>query len=128
MTSATLWIIGILTLAESALGIHTFFQIYEAGLWVDLLTYEGAQIAYYSVVMPIAAIVIGLSTLKNKHWSWRANIILQVTIIALLLYIVVPLYVEVPQAIFLLNLRLLPLILASVILFLLLRRRRMSHV
>jgi hypothetical protein len=121
-------VIGILTLIESALGVYAFFRIYEAGLFVSLLTYEGvsfllSHIAYYSVIMPIAAFVIGLSALKNKHWSWRANIILQIATIAVFLYILIPLYIEVPQAIFLFNFRLLDLIIASVILYLLLRRK-----
>jgi hypothetical protein len=128
LTHTTRWIIGILTLIESALGIYNLFQIYEAGLWVSLETYEDASFflahsVYRSMIMPVAALVIGLSTLKNKHWSWRANLILQIATIAVSLFILIPLYVEVPQAIFLPSFRPLELILASVILFILLLRK-----
>lgn len=120
-------VIGILTLIESAIGIYTFFQISQVGLWVSLQTYEEVSfflvhVAYLSIIMPIAALVIGLSAMKNKQWSWRPNIILQIATIAVFLYILLPLYLEVPQAIFLFNFSLLYLILASLILYLLLRR------
>ena len=124
-------VIGILTLIESAIGFYTFFRIYEAGLWVSLESYEAASfflvdLTFRSIIMPIAALVIGLSTLKNKHWSWRANVMLQIAMIAVFLYILIPLYIEVPQAIFLFNFnfRLLELVLPSVILSLLLLRRK----
>lgn len=128
MTAITRWIIGILTLAESALGIYNIFQIVGAGLWFSLETYEDASFfpvhyVYRSMIMPVAALIIGLATLKSKQWSWRANLILQIVTIAVFLYILIPLYIEVPQAIFLPSFRLLELILASIILFLLLRRK-----
>ena len=122
-------VIGILTLIESAMGFYTFLQISQVGLWVSLQTYEDVSfflvhVAYLSIIMPIAALVFGFSALKNKHWSWRPNIVLQIATIAVFLYILVPLYIEVPQAIFLFNFSLLYLILASVILYLLLKRKR----
>ena len=127
MTVAIHKIIGILTLIESAIGVYTFFQISQVGLWFSFQTYEDVSfflvhVAYLSIIMPIAALVIGLSALKNRHGSWRASIILQIVTIAVFLYILLPLYIEVPQAIFLFNFSLIYLILASVILFLSLKR------
>jgi hypothetical protein len=81
---------GILTLAIAALGLQMLQGIIVYGIWAGFATALETFLfftnyVYFPVILPIAALIIGVATLRNKKWTWKANIIFQSTSIAILL-------------------------------------------
>ena len=74
-------LIGILTLALVPLSLVIPYRLIERGVWIspvmlsDWSSFTGY--VYYGLIVPIAAITLGIPTLLGKKWTWKGNVIFQ---------------------------------------------------
>lgn len=123
-------VIGVLTIISSMLSLYIPYQVAVDGVWWNFTgiietLYFLLQFVYCGIIMSIAGLVIGISTLRHRKWTWRVNVIFQVISIVIILSILaIPVLLEPKRAFdFITFFRPVSLILAIVILYLLLRTK-----
>lgn len=125
--------IGVLTLIMAVLGFHILYILIEQGTWVgftsatDHLTFF-MRFVYFPIIMPVAASVIGIATLAVRKWTWKANLVLQLTFIGLTMgSLVIRIILDPLTSEFVLIDRQLAPVIGFVILYLLLRTKTRAY-
>jgi hypothetical protein len=81
--------IGILTIVMAIVSFFVPYQVSVGGTWFMMdatgLFFILSYFVYYGVVMSIASLVIGISTLRQRMWAWKANVAFLITSIAIIL-------------------------------------------
>lgn len=89
MTFKNRKIIGLLTFVLLIPSLITFYRLANAGVWFTIAPLEQvfhlyAYLYYYSIILPIIALVIGMLTLRGGQWTSRANVVFQIVSIIII--------------------------------------------
>ncbi|MGI0026918.1 MAG: hypothetical protein ACREAD_03670 [Nitrosopumilaceae archaeon] len=83
MRPTIITIIGVFTIVMAIPSLYMLYKLEFIGMWFSFGTYYQifyslALFFYYGMIMIIPALVIGISTLKEKKWTRKANIVFQI--------------------------------------------------